>query len=163
MGTKKKEKSSDMIPILSLNNTNSTKKPKQILEERNYEISCKYHTGLKIPEIMKEYKISRRQAYRILNDQIKAAKEWAKNLPETTAVIIHEKIARRSAENIDRMEGLIRAAEAQGELKIALDGSSKLSKCYHDYYDIIMNGATLLETAIIVKEAKRVIDARRTE
>ena len=162
MPAKKKDKN-PILPVLFPTTSKGEQTNKELLAERDYAISCKFQTGTKIPALMKEYNLSRRHVYHVISVHIEAAKQWGASLPESTAIALHEMVARKSFETIQRIDALIKSAETAGEIGLALQGSIKLYDCYIKYKDIITNGATLHETLKIIKEAKRVIDTGGTK
>lgn len=113
---------------------------------------------MKIPALMREYKLSQKQVYRIIAEHAEAAKQWGASLPTHTAIVIHEMIARKSLEAIERLDALIRSAEKMGDTKLAVQGTAHLISSYFQYDNFITNGATLHETNETYREARRVIE-----
>ena len=155
----KKSKGEISFPVLVPHKDRKKQTGKEKLAERDYEISCKFQTGVKIPDLISEYSLSRPQIYRIIKVHTDAAKQWTSSLPEDAIVVVNEMIARRAYENLNRIERLINTAEEQDDPASAAAISLKLSKCYHEYQQIMMNGATAQETVRLNKEVQRVINA----
>ena len=162
MPTEKQDKAY-LFPSIIPRKGRGTLTPKQKAAERNYEIASKFQTGVKVPELMKEYKLSQPQVYRIVKEHADAAEKWSASLPTATATALHEIISRKAFRLIEEMEVIVHMAEKKQEYEFAFKCKLELFKCHLKYTDFINNTITARETLKIVKEAKRVIDISRNK
>ena len=116
---------------------NGSQTLKQKIAERNYRISCQFQSGVKIQELMDEYKLSKRQVYRIVNKHVNSATKWASEIPESTVVVMCQFVVRKAFQMITDIEASIRIAEEQGDTALALQYKVKLFDCCQKYCDLL--------------------------
>ena len=130
---------------------------------RNQDIAVKFHSGVSVVDLAKEYKLSKKQIGRIIKAREKTAKHWMEQVPESTSVVLFKDVAQSSYENMEALKALIHTAEKQGEIELAAQGRVKLAGILHKRKDFINDGVTLYQVRKMVKEAKRIIDASRNK